>query len=121
MDKVNFIHTEVGTDIIVSLSFDENTEFGIDGFTVIRTQKFEFALLPYERGTCINWDEETDTREIIKEITCKGNEITFVSNIRSYQFDISNVTKEEINELWTTIDRINFDNSIIINRKVNNA
>ena len=38
MDKVNFIHTEVGTDIIISLSFDEDTEFGIDGFTIIRTQ-----------------------------------------------------------------------------------
>ena len=118
MDKVNFIHTEIGTDLIVSLSFDENTEFGIDGFTIIRTPKFEFALLPYERGACINWDEETDIREIIKEIIFIGNEITFVSNIRSYQFDISKVNKDEINELWTTIDRINFDNSIIINRKL---
>lgn len=72
MDKVNFIHTEVGTDIIVSLSFDENTEFGIDGFMIIRTPRFEFALLPYERGACINWDEETDVLEIVKEITCKG-------------------------------------------------
>lgn len=118
IDKVNFIHTEVGTDIIISLSFDENTEFGIDGFTIIRTPKFEFALSPYERGACINWDEETDTREIIKEITCKGNEITFVSNIRSYQFDISKVSKEEINDLWKTIDRMNFDGSIKINRKI---
>jgi hypothetical protein len=40
MDKVNFIHTEAGTDIIISLSFDEDTEFGIDGFTIIWT----FAL-----------------------------------------------------------------------------
>ena len=118
MDKVNFIHTEVGTDIIISLSFDEDTEFGIDGFTIIRTPKFEFTLLPYEKGACINWDEETDTREIIKEIICKGNEITFVSNIRPYQFDISKVSKEEINELWKTIDRINFDGIIKINRNV---
>ncbi len=68
MDKVNFIHTEVGTDIIISLSFDEDTEFGIDGFTIIRTPKFEFTLLPYEKGACINWDDKADTREIIKEI-----------------------------------------------------
>ncbi len=118
MDKVNFIHTEVGTDIIISLSFDEDTEFGIDGFTIIRTPKFEFTLLPYEKGACINWGEETDTREIIKEIICKGNEMTFVSNIRSYQFDISKVSKEEINKLWKTIDRINFDGIIKINRNI---
>jgi len=114
MDKVNFIHTEVGTDIIISLSFDEDTEFGIDGFTIIRTPKFEFALLPHERGACVNWDEETDIREIIKEITCIGNVLTFVSNTRSYEFDISKLSNEGINELWKTIDRINFDDSIKI-------
>jgi uncharacterized protein (DUF1015 family) len=64
-----------------------------------------------------NSDEETDIREIIKEIICIGNEITFVSNIRSYQFDISKVNKDEINELWTIIGRINFDNSIKMNRR----
>jgi len=116
MDKVNFIHTEVGKDIIISLSFDEDTEFGINGFTIIRTPKFEFALMPYERGACLNWDEETNVREIIKEITCRGNELTFVSNIRSYQFDISKLSNEEINQIWKTIDRINFDSSIRINR-----
>lgn len=117
MDKVNFIHTEVGTDIIISLSFDEDTEFGIDGFIMIRTPKLEFVLLPHERGACINWDEETDTREIVKEITCIGNEITFVSNIRSYQFDISKLSNKETDELWKTIDNINFDGGININRK----
>ena len=117
MDNVNFIHTEVGTDIILSLSFDEGTEFGIEGFIIVRTPKYEFLLLPHERGASINWDEETDTIEIIKEITCVGNEITFESTLRSYQFDISNLTKDEKNEPWKTVDRMNFDNSIKINRK----
>lgn len=116
MDKVNFIHTEIGTDIIISLSFDEDTEFGIDGFTIIRTPKFEFALMPYERGACLNWDEETNVREIIKEITCHGNKLTFVSNIQSYQFDISKLSNEETNQIWKTIDRINFDSIIRIKR-----
>jgi hypothetical protein len=35
MDKVNFIHTEVDTDIIISLSFNEDTEFGIGGFMIM--------------------------------------------------------------------------------------
>jgi len=117
MDKVNFIQTEVGTDIIISLSFDEDTEFGVDGFIMIRTPEFEFTLFPHERGACINWDEETDIREIVKEITCISNEITFVSNIRSYQFDISRLSNEETDELWKTIDNINFDSSINITRK----
>ena len=117
MDMVNFIHTEDGTDIILSLSFDEDTEFGIDGFTIIRTPKFEFALMPHERGACVSWDEETDIIEIIKEITCKDNELTFVSNLRSYQFDISRLSNEERDQLWKTIDRMNFDGTIRIVRR----
>jgi len=118
VDRVNFIHTEVGTDIILSLSFDEDTEFGIEGFIIVRTPKYEFALPPHERGACINWDEETDTIELIKEITCIGNEITFVSDKRSYQFDISRLDKAEFAELWKTVDRMNFDDSIKISRKI---
>ncbi len=116
MDRVNFIHTEVGTDIILSLSFDEGTEFGIDGFTIARTPKYELLLLPHERGASINWDEETDTIEIIREIICVGNEITFESTLRSYQFDISNLSRDEMNELWKTVDRMNFDKSMKISR-----
>jgi hypothetical protein len=101
MDKVHFIHIE----------------FGIEGFIIIRTPKYEFILPPPERGACVNCDEETDMIELIKEITCIGNEITFVSNTKSYQFDISRLSKDEMNELWTTIDRMNFDKSIRISRK----
>jgi hypothetical protein len=117
MDKVNFIHTEFGTDIILSLSFDEGTEFGIGGFIITRTPEFEFLLLPHERGACHTWDEETDIREIIKEIACIGNEIRFISNIKQYQFDISNLTKDEMNELWKTVDLMNFDGSIKVSRE----
>ncbi len=116
MDKINFIHTEAGTDIVVSLSFDEGTEFGVDGFTIIRTPKYEFVLSPHERGACVNWDEETDTREIIREITCVGQVITFVSNLKSYQFDTSRLSADKINALWRTIDKMNFDGSIKIDR-----
>jgi len=117
MDKVNFIYTEVGTDIILSLSFAEDTNFGINGFILIRTPKYEFALLPHERGASISWDEETEAIEIVKEITCISNEITFVSDMRSYQFDISNLSKDEMSELWKTVGRMNFDESIKIRRQ----
>jgi hypothetical protein len=121
MDKANFINTEDGTDIIISLSFDDGTEFGIDGFTIIRTPKYEFILPPHERGACISWNEETDIREIIKEITCIGNEITFVSQVKSYKFDISKVNDEEKRRLWKTIDKMNFDGSIYVNLKKNDS
>ncbi|MFQ5632723.1 MAG: hypothetical protein ACE5I1_28480 [bacterium] len=118
MDKVNFITTEMGTDIIISLSCDEGTEFGIDGFTMIRTPKYEFALMPDERGACINWDDETDTREIVKKITWIGHKITFESSTKKiYRFDLSRLSEVDKKRLWKTIEKINFDRSIIVKHK----
>ena len=119
MDKVNFIHTEVGKDIIISLSFDEDTEFGIDGFTIIRTPKFEFALMPYERGACLNWDEETKTPWLsyeqsgaIKQIYYENEQslsekITYVNNNNLNGIAIWALGYEGNNsQLWSVINNL---------------
>ena len=62
MDRVQFTSIEDKDDLILSFSFNEGTRFGIDGFIMQRTPKYEFALMPYERGLSIGW---TDDDEII--------------------------------------------------------
>jgi hypothetical protein len=44
MDTVNFITIETGDDLILSFSFDDGTRFGVDGFIIQRTPKFEMKL-----------------------------------------------------------------------------
>jgi len=37
--------------------------------------------------------------------------------MKPYQFDLSRLGKNEMNRLWATINKINFDESITINRR----
>jgi hypothetical protein len=46
MDKVVFTHFECSDDIIISLSCDEASAFGVAGFTIQRTPKYESLLPP---------------------------------------------------------------------------
>ena len=53
MDKVKFAHLENADDITISLSCEEGTEFGIDGFTIQRNRNLESFLRTDELGACI--------------------------------------------------------------------
>jgi hypothetical protein len=45
MDVVEFITIqEDGSDLVLSFSFKEDTEFGVDGFIIQRSPQFEFIL-----------------------------------------------------------------------------
>ena len=46
MDTVVITHIDNGTDIIISFSFEEDTQFGVGGFLILRTPQFEAALPP---------------------------------------------------------------------------
>jgi hypothetical protein len=70
IDTVNFINCEESDDLIVSFSFDEGAEFGIEGFVIHRCLKYEFILKPYERGPAVDW---TDDDEIILVKSVKIN------------------------------------------------
>jgi len=58
MERVEFIDCEKGDDIIITLSCREGGHFGVEGFMVLRTPKFEFSLMPHERGAHIEWDDD---------------------------------------------------------------
>ena len=60
MDIVQFTTIEENDDLVLSFSFEEGTEFGVEGFCIQRTPKFEFALNPDERGACIDWTEDDE-------------------------------------------------------------
>ncbi|MFQ5605967.1 MAG: hypothetical protein ACE5HS_22070 [bacterium] len=55
MDKVLFVTIEKGPDMVLSFSFEEDTRFGVDGFIIQRSPKYEFILKPFERGPSVDW------------------------------------------------------------------
>lgn len=108
MDKVQFITIEDGDDLILSFSFNEGTEFGVGGFIIQRSPKFEFALRPYERGPSIDW---TDDDEIItvKEIELSRDVAVIKTQYEQYVFDVSRLSDAELRDAVRILKKMNFD------------
>ena len=109
LDKVNFTTIEDGTDLVLSFSFDEGTEFGIDGFIMERAPKFEYALQPHERGVSIDWTDD-DVRILVTKIELSKNTIKIHSQEKNYEFDISRLDEDDMDEIKNILKKMNFDN-----------
>ena len=110
MDIVQFTTIEDNDDLILSFSFDEGTEFGIGGFIILRTPKFEFTLSPHERGPSIDWSDD-DEIITIKEIELSRAVVVIKTHYDSYSFDISRISNEEFRDVLEILKKMNFDNA----------
>jgi len=108
MDVVQFVSIEDDDDLVLGLSFPEGTEFGIGGFIIQRTPKFEFALFPHERGASIDWTAD-DERILVKAVHLSRKAITVTTQYDSYAFDLSKIPDEEYQSVINILNKMNFD------------
>jgi len=113
MEKVEFIHVENGDDIIISFSCEEGSTFGVDGFIMHRTPKYEFMVAPDERGACTAWGED-DIRVLVDQVYMTRNDVKIITRgkVGEYHFDINKISDKEYDALIKHFRLINFDNSI---------
>jgi hypothetical protein len=115
MNSVNFATVEDdGTDLVIGLSLEEGTEFGIDGFCIQRTPKFESFLAPHERGPSVDWTEE-DVRITVKSIELNRQSIKIKTTEKKYAFDLSRINDKEYESIVTILKKMNFDNVFELN------
>ena len=107
-----FTSCEAGDDLIISLSCDENSVFGVDGFIIMRTPKFEFILRPDERGAHVCWGDD-DIRVLLDEVTIKRDELEIKTRGKRqhHYFNLRKIDDEEYDDLLKSFKLINFDNS----------
>lgn len=110
MDVVNFITVEDGRDLILSFSFDEGTEFGIDGFMIQRTPDLEYVLHPHEKGASIDWTDD-DEIILVTKVELSADVIRIYSRPRNYEFDISELDKDDKKRIVKILNKMNFDDS----------
>lgn len=108
MDKVRFITTEDNDDLILSFSFDEGTEFGVEGFMIHRCPKYEFALMPHERGPSIAWTDE-DEIITVKEVKLSRKVVAIKTQYELYSFDILELSNKEFKMIVKILKKMNFD------------
>ena len=109
MDKVQFTTIEDNDDLILSFSFEEGTEFGMGGFIIQRTPKYEFALSPHERGPSIDWTED-DEIVTVKEVELSRGVVVIKTKYKEYTFDLSRLSDEEFGAIVKVLKKMNFDN-----------
>ena len=110
MDKVIFTTVEDNKDLVLSLSFAEGTEFGIDGFIIQRTPSLEYILKPHERGASIDWTDD-DKIILVTKVELFKDVIKIYSPVRNYEFDISDLDEEEMTGIVNILRKMNFDDS----------
>lgn len=109
MDRVRFTTIEDNDDLILSFSFDEGTEFGVEGFIIHRSPKYEFALMPHERGPSIDWTDE-DEIITVKEVELSREVAVIKTRYEQYSFDISKLSDKEFEAIVKILKKMNFDN-----------
>ncbi|MEE4311496.1 MAG: hypothetical protein V2J62_06460 [candidate division KSB1 bacterium] len=112
MDVVNFITVEDGRDLILSFSFDDGTEFGIDGFTIQRTPDLEYVLQPHEKGASIDWTDD-DEIILVTNVELSADVIRIYSRPRNYAFDISGLDEDDRKRIMKILKKMNFDDKFI--------
>ena len=116
MKEINFITTENGDDIIISLCSQGTNPLDVSSFIMMRTPKFEPLLEPHKRGICLSWEDEDDIVVIADRININRNEIHIKTRnkIESHKFNIKQISDEDYKSLLKQLEIINFDKSAII-------
>lgn len=108
MDMVNFLTIEDGDDLVLAFSFDEGTRFGVDGYIIQRSPKYEFILLPGERGPSVDWTDD-DERNLLTRVEVTPQHIILETTRDTHVFDISRITADEHAELLAILAKMNSD------------
>lgn len=110
MERVNFITTDSGDDLIVAFAIDRADLGEIRTLSLMRTPKYEFILDDSERGVSVSdEDREEDDNDLLEEIGFRGDELRIASRNTNYQLDCSRVDREELEDAKKILRAMNFD------------
>jgi hypothetical protein len=110
-EKVDFISTELGKDLIVSFAIRSGTELDHDvlSLTLLRTPEYEFILDESERGVQVSHELDDDEFDLLKELEIVGRTATVKTTRNSYILDLRAVEEQEIGESTRVLAAMNFD------------
>lgn len=113
MDAVDFIHTETGTDLIVSFAIPSGNPGDVICLILLRTPKFENLVDPAERGVRISRDDVPDSEDdMLRALRWETTVVIMsTSGDRRYEVDVSDVEDEEILEAKRILGMMNADDS----------
>jgi len=115
MDRVAFITTQRGDDLIVSFAVqvpDDPSE--IESLTLLRTPKYEFIFDDHERGVHVSFErhvDDEDADEFLQRIDYVKEDgiVRIRTNLHQYELDVSKVEKEKLRQMRKVLRKMNYD------------
>ena len=113
MDVVSFISIEDDPpDLILSFAIWQPDSEDIRSLILMRTPEYEVLLDESERGVKVS-DEAwlNDEDDMLRKIEFGNDFVKIISSHHQFDLDLRKVDKEEIDQVKTILQKMNFDNS----------
>jgi hypothetical protein len=110
MERVSFITTKQGDDLIVAFAIEDAEPGEVKSLILLRTPKYEFILDDDERGVTVSHDDQPEVEDdLLRRITMAASMITIETKYNRYELDVSHVDREELEKARTILRGMNFD------------
>ena len=113
MDRVAFITTESGDDLILAFAVqDLEDPSEIESLTLLRTPKYEFIVEEAERGVSVSFerypDEENDYLRAVEYLEAEST-VRLKTLAREYELDVRKVDANELKKMRQILRKMNYD------------
>ena len=112
--KASFLTAEDSSpDLILAFAQDTNPIGVCKSLILMRTKKYEKLMYEFERGVSISWEddvEEGEFDEIITSFEWNKAQATITSPKRTFEVDISDISKDEFKAMKKILKKMNSDN-----------
>jgi len=109
MERVEFITTESGDDLVVSYALSAGEPGEIRSLVLQRTPKYEFLFDKSERGVRFSDEDSLDEDDMLQSIDISENIIHLQTLRRKYALDIRGVVKKELKRAEEILRKMNYD------------
>ena len=114
-ERVTFITTEDGDDLIVSFAIEDDEPGEIVSLILLRTPKYESLLVEGERGVSVSLESEFDDNEdYLRRIRLGAPVTTIETTCKRYELDVSRVDSSELKAARRILRRMNFDRRFVL-------
>src|SRR4051794_30789384 len=113
MERVSFITTEAGDDLVVSFAVQQPDDpSAIDSLTLIRTPKYQSFVDERERGVNVSFDRYGDDEDdLLQKVDYSKTDsiVRIQTSSHKYELDVRKVDADELKEMRDVLKKMNYD------------
>jgi hypothetical protein len=113
MERVSFITTEAGDDLILSFAVQRPDDpSAIESLTLIRTPKYESIFEEHERGVNVSFERHEDNEgDLLQKIDyAETDSIVRIQTLsHQYELDVRKVDADDLQKMRKLLKKMNYD------------